>query len=62
MATPSIIKQAAEAAVRGTRCSYSIAREIAEEMAAVADADGIAYDAAMLADVTADRLVDEGWI
>jgi hypothetical protein len=56
------IKLAAEIAVRGTKCSYSIAREIAEKATTFAKADGIAFDAGMLADVTRDMLEMEGWL
>ncbi len=62
MAFKSITKRAAEIAVQNTGCTYSVAREIAEEMANFADADGIAYDEEVLAEVVADRLVDEGWV
>lgn len=60
--SPSVIKLAAEAAVRGTSCTYSVAREVAQEMAEAADADGVTYDVEMLADVVADRLAEDGWI
>jgi hypothetical protein len=60
--TPSITKRAAQKAIAGTGCTFSVAREIAEDIAEAADADGVEYDVDMLADVVRDRLVVEGWL
>jgi hypothetical protein len=55
------VKLAAEIAARHTAVTFSTAREIAARMATAADDDGIAYDAALLAEATIDRIFDEGW-